>query len=88
MFISLSLAGVVKLLGGGVSPLARTLLSKVIEPEETGRVFSFILPVETILGVVVYPLYTVVYNSTIETSPSAYNFVAAGVIGAEIVMVL
>lgn len=76
------------MLGGGVSPLARTLLSKVVEPEEAGKVFSFILPIETIMGTVVYPIYTLVYNATIETLPSAYNFVVAGIIGIDIVMVM
>lgn len=82
------LAGVVKMLGGGVSPLARTLMSKVVESDEAGKVFSFILPIETILGVVAYPVYTIVYNATIDVLPSAYNFVIAGLIGSEIVIVL
>lgn len=76
------------MLGGGVSPLARTLMSKAVEPDESGKVFSFILPVETILGTIVYPIYTFVYNATIDTSPSAYNFVIAGIIGVDIVMVM
>lgn len=76
------------MIGGGVSPLARTLMSKIVDPDEIGKVFSFLMPVETLLGIVVYPIYTLVYNSTIDSAPSTYNFVTAGVIGVEIMMVL
>lgn len=76
------------MLGGGVSPLARTLMSKIVDQDEIGKVFSFLLPVQTLLGIVVFPIYALVYNSTIDTAPSTYNFVTAGVIGIEILMVL
>lgn len=74
--------------GGGVSPLVRTLMSKMVEAGEIGKVFSFLLPLQTLLGIVVYPIYALVYNATIDTAPSAYNFVTAGVISTEIIMVL
>lgn len=80
--------GFVRLLGGGVSPLARALLSKVVEPDEAGKMFSCLLPLETLLGTAIYPVCALVYNATIETLPSAYNFVIAGIFGAEILMAL
>lgn len=82
------LGGAVKMLGGAVSPLARTLISKVIESDEVGKIFSFLLLLETLLGIVVYPTYTIIYNATIEILPSAYNFVIAGIISIDIVIIL
>lgn len=76
------------MLGGGVSPLGRTLLSKVVEPDEVGKVFSVLLLLETLLGAVVYPVYSLLYNATIETLPSAYNFVTSGIISIEILLLL
>lgn len=71
-----------------MTPLARTLLSKVVEPEDYGKMFSFLLPFEMLLGVVIHPILTLVYNATIETSPSAYNFVISAMLVIEIVLVL
>lgn len=75
------LAGaVVKVLGGGVSPMARTLVTKIVVAEELGKMFAFMVPLEIFAGTVVTPIYTLVYNATIDSLPSAYNFVTAGVI--------
>lgn len=69
----------VKILGGGISPMTRSLISKTVPSEEIGKVFAFIVGLETLSGMIACPMYTFVYNSTLETLPSAYNFVTAGI---------
>lgn len=69
---------VVRLLGGGVSPMGRSLLSKIISTEEIGKIFSLIVTLETLSGSLSSPLYTYVYNSTISYNPGAIFLVSAG----------
>lgn len=87
LFLSV-LAGVVRVLGGGVSPMGKTLVSKIVTGEELGKVFAFMTPLETLAAMVVTPVYTLVYNSTIDSFPSAYNFVTAAILVFQILIVM
>lgn len=77
-----------KILGGGISPMARSLISKSVPSDEIGKVFAFVVGLETLSGMIACPMYTFVYNSTIETMPSAYNFVTAGIFVVCLIMVV
>lgn len=67
-----------KVLAGGINPMLRTLMSKLVPPEEMGKLFALIVPLEILTSIAVSPIYTIVYNSTIDVLPSAYNFLTAG----------
>lgn len=71
-------AAIVKVLAGGISPMTRSLLSKTVPAEEMGKLFAFIVPLDIVTAIAVTPVYTIVYNSTIDMLPSAYSFVTAG----------
>lgn len=82
------LGACLKILGGGISPMARSLISKTVPSDEIGKVFAFIVALETLSGMIACPMYTFVYNSTLETMPSAYNFITAGIFVLCLVIVL
>lgn len=59
--------------------MTRSLISKTVPSEEIGKVFAFIVALETLSGMIACPMYTFVYNATLEVMPSAYNFITAGI---------
>ncbi|GJQ70419.1 hypothetical protein Trydic_g22847 [Trypoxylus dichotomus] len=69
------LAGVIRSLGGVLAPMVRSLLSKMVTQEETGKLFSITVALESLVLLGGIPLYTFVYNHTLETNPGAFNFV-------------
>lgn len=73
------LAAIVKVLSSGINPMVRTLMSKMVKAEEMGKLFAFFLPLEVFTSIAVSPVYTLLYNATIDVLPSAYNFLSAGV---------
>lgn len=65
-----------KVLGGAVNPMTHCLLSKLIPHEDTGKIFSLITAMQTLTTFVIgSPLYTLIYNNTLTTFPSAFIFV-------------
>lgn len=82
------IGGIVRLLGGGIAAMGRSLVSKIVSAEEIGKIFSFIVTLETLSGSVSTPLYTYVYNSTINYNPGAIFFVSAGLIVLNIFVTL
>lgn len=68
--------------------MTRTVLSKTVPSEEMGKLFAFFAPLEVLSAILVLPLYTFVYNSTIEILPSAYNFMSAGFTAIAIILLM
>ncbi|KAJ3648217.1 hypothetical protein Zmor_020037 [Zophobas morio] len=77
-----------KLLDGIFGPMVRSLVSKVLPNEEIGKVFASLTACQFFLGIVGSPLYTLIYNDTISTSPGFFNFVTAGIYIFEICVVI
>ncbi|VEN61032.1 unnamed protein product [Callosobruchus maculatus] len=67
----------VRNLGSLISPMARTMVSKMVSQEEVGKVFALINASEFLISLGAGPLYTLVYNETINTDPGAFNFLSA-----------
>lgn len=61
------------------SPMMRAFLTSIIEPSDIGKIMSLTTTFEALSSVVGAPLYTLVYNATIENFPSAFNFISAGI---------
>lgn len=76
--VSFISATVAKGPASGISPMIRTLMSKIVPQEEMGKLFSFFAPLEVLVSLLILPLYTLVYNTTIDVLPSAYSFMSAG----------
>ncbi|XP_074036640.1 probable peptidoglycan muropeptide transporter SLC46 isoform X2 [Leptinotarsa decemlineata] len=67
-----------KSINGVTSPMIRTLISKLVEREEVGKIFSIMMICEFIVGLFASPLYTYIFNNTINTKPGLFYFVSAG----------
>ncbi|CAH1961524.1 unnamed protein product [Acanthoscelides obtectus] len=77
----------VKILGSLISPMVRTLVSNMVDHEEVGKLFSLINSSEFLLGIGAGPLYTLVYNKTLDTDAGLYNYLSAGLFGLMILMI-
>lgn len=75
-------------LSGGLSPMVRSLVSKVVPNEEAGKIFATIVISEALFGMLGSPIYTAIYNATIDTNPNVYNFVSAALYFVEILIAL
>ncbi|KAJ8955901.1 hypothetical protein NQ318_005449 [Aromia moschata] len=70
-------AGSIRGLSGFISPMARSLVSKLVPEDEIGKVFAMIIASENTLSLASSPLYTALYNATINTDPGLFNYVTA-----------
>lgn len=74
--------------GGAISPLGRSIISKTVEAEETGKVFSLLSALE---GLSVLPgpaIFTYIYDSTLVTNPGFFNYAIASFYAVEIVLMM
>lgn len=72
------LGALIKSLGSATNPLLRSYLSKIIPTDEIGKIFPLTVALESLMSLIGSPLYTVIYNLTLSTNPTAYNFFSAG----------
>ncbi|KYB26390.1 probable peptidoglycan muropeptide transporter SLC46 [Tribolium castaneum] len=75
-------------LGGVLSPMVRSLVSKIVPNDEIGKVFALIVATESLIGMGGSPIFTAIYNTTISTDAGIFNFVAAGVYVVEILIAI
>ncbi|KAF5308138.1 hypothetical protein FQR65_LT06317 [Abscondita terminalis] len=73
-------------LSATISPMVRTLMSKIVDSEDIGKIFSILITVELVFGLLGSLFYTFVYNVTLTTLPSAFYFVTAGIYVIDIIM--
>lgn len=59
--------------------MIRTFITKIVPADEIGKVFSFIVGSESVIGLFSSPLYTTIYNYTINLNPGIFNFFTAAV---------
>lgn len=81
-------AGGIRCLGGVISPMSRSLISKLIPDDEIGKIFSMIMASEFLIGLGSSPLYTAVYNATIDTDPAVFNYLSAGLFGFNAILTI
>ncbi|KAF2896623.1 hypothetical protein ILUMI_09551 [Ignelater luminosus] len=62
-----------------ISPMARSLISKLVSSNEYGKVFSFLAVCESFVDPLGSPLFIYIYNHTLLTFPGAFSLVAAGI---------
>ena len=55
----------------------RSLITKTVAPNELGQVFAFISSLESILPLVSDPVYTLVYNATLQAFPGTVYLIGA-----------
>ncbi|CAB4067145.1 SLC46A3 [Lepeophtheirus salmonis] len=62
-------AGIVSFLGAAISTLLRSLISKCIESDEIGKVFSVIASGQAVIFMIASPIYSLVYKATLDFFP-------------------
>ncbi|XP_028169939.1 proton-coupled folate transporter-like [Ostrinia furnacalis] len=68
---------VLGIFGGPASTAVRSLGTKIVQPDQVGKMCSLIGFVEALLPVIYMPLYTKIYSNTINTFPGAFYIVGA-----------
>ncbi|XP_026804491.1 uncharacterized protein LOC113548040 [Rhopalosiphum maidis] len=71
------LGPLVDIMGGTIFITARSIMSKIVKPEELGQVTAIYGIVESLVPIVFGPLYTVIYKNTVDTLPGAYSLVGS-----------
>lgn len=61
-----------------IGPLARSQISKLVLPQEVGKIFAFTSFLETVSPLTAAPLYTFIYNRTMTWFLSAVFWVSVG----------
>lgn len=71
-------AAVVGALGPIVAPVLRSMISKGVDAEERGKIFSMLSVFDNAVPLFSGVLYSQLYNATIDTMPSAFYWLTAG----------
>lgn len=74
------LATCITLLKGVGTPMCRSILAGVTPSNEIGKIYSITTSIESLAPIGSAPLYTFVYNNTIDTLPGAYNLLSATIL--------
>merc|ERR1711874_366623 len=69
------------LLADQSSVVIRSLLSKVTHQDEIGKVYSLLSSLEAAVPLAAAPLFSEIYNNTMETFIGAVYVVEAGIVG-------
>ncbi|KAK4885299.1 hypothetical protein RN001_001570 [Aquatica leii] len=80
------ISGSFNLLSSTVSPMGRNIISKIIEVENVGKVFSILITIEAMFALGGNLFYTFIYNNTLTTLPSAFYFLTSGFYGVNIIL--
>ncbi|XP_030750654.1 tetracycline resistance protein, class C-like isoform X2 [Sitophilus oryzae] len=68
-------AAVIKIPSTCISPMTKSMLSKLVEDNESAKIFAVFTIMSNLLGLVGAPLFTTLYNATMGSSPGIFNFV-------------
>ncbi len=66
--------------------IVRSLLSKAIDKDEIGKAFSALAIVSGLMPIISNPVFRSLYNSTLETFPSAFIILASAVLATSTVL--
>lgn len=61
------------------SAVIRSILSKFVDPEEHGKLFSFVTCIEFSMPFMASPLYGIIYMNTVTTFPNGIFLVPVGI---------
>ncbi|XP_020717052.1 proton-coupled folate transporter isoform X2 [Ceratitis capitata] len=66
------------LMSGITGPMLQSIVSLAIPSNEIGKVYSLASSLQTLTPLLSAPLYTLVYNQTLDFYPGLFNFISAG----------
>jgi hypothetical protein len=78
----------VSILDYASSTMFRSLISKNVQANEVGRVFSVVGILETLMPFATAPVFGFLYKSTVEYQSNAFLFLVAGLKGAVLVLMM
>ncbi|KAK7793072.1 hypothetical protein R5R35_013516 [Gryllus longicercus] len=79
---------VVSLPGACVGPWVRSILSTSVPKADIGKVFSIVASVESLVPIAAGPVYTLLYNGTIQSFPGAFFLLSAGLFAVDVLLLL
>nr|XP_036219263.1 proton-coupled folate transporter-like [Bactrocera oleae] len=77
-FWQMYMAAALGLMSGITGPMLQSIVSLAVPPNEIGKIYSLASCLQTLSPLVSAPLYTLVYNSTLNFYPGLYNFISTG----------
>ncbi|XP_049309501.1 proton-coupled folate transporter [Bactrocera dorsalis] len=66
------------LMSGITGPMLQSIVSLAVSPNEIGKIYSLASCLQTLSPLLSAPLYTFVYNATLDFYPGLYNFISTG----------
>ncbi|KAH8355703.1 hypothetical protein KR200_010257 [Drosophila serrata] len=72
------LALILGMMRGVMSPMCKAILSTVTPRSELGKIFSLTTSLQSISPLGAAPLYTAVYQATVQFYPGIFNFISVG----------
>nr|BAH72798.1 ACYPI005918 [Acyrthosiphon pisum] len=67
----------VDIMGGTIFITSRSIMAKIVKPDELGQVMAIYSIVDSLVPAVFGPLYTVIYKNTVDTLPGAYSLIGS-----------
>lgn len=71
-------ASTVDMMNGTMTVIARSMMSKVVDPAETGQLFSLLGVFDALTPLAMNPFYNLLYNRTVETFSGTYHLFSGG----------
>ncbi|XP_046384261.1 proton-coupled folate transporter-like isoform X2 [Ischnura elegans] len=68
---------VISLLHGAASPMMRSIMSKSVPQNELGKIFTLTASLEALVPLAAQPLYTYLFNNTLQSFPGAFFILSA-----------
>ena len=84
----LYLGTAIAFLDSTTTTVIRSLITKIIHPDEVGRVFSVVAIFIAILPFIGSPMFGLLYKNTVATQPNAFIFLITGIKGLVFLVVL
>jgi len=73
------IASVIRMMSGALIVIIRSMLSKTVQPDEVGQTFALLGIIESLVPLVMAPVYAITYHSTVFVFPGAFFFMSAGI---------
>ncbi|CAH1109503.1 unnamed protein product [Psylliodes chrysocephalus] len=84
----LYISAVAGMFSGLAIPMTRTMMAKLIVPEEMGKLFSLVMVINTIGMLVSSVMYQQIYNTTMKNHPEIFNYISFGLYASVVVIVI
>ena len=67
---------------------SRSLLTKIVGPDDVGKIFSVLGSMQALMPLVGTPFFGFLYRSTVEAAPATFLYVTAGMCFVQFVLIV